>query len=303
MRGRFWVTIQRLATASVFLVVGVSLLPAQIIVEDDTGRSVEFAESPCRIVSLIPAVTEIIFALGAEQCLVGRSKYDNHPSGVESIPDVGQAIGADVEKVLERGPDLVLLIAGSDNARTVEQFERLDVPSLVLRLNRIRGLKATIERMGLLLGRESEADSLWNSIEGQLAAVSERTAELPTVTVYYDIAYPPAITIGAGSYLDSLITIAGGRNAFHDVATPSPTVTLEAIVLRDPDLILHPVSQGWGGGAGPMDRPLWRGLRALTSGGVREVDADLLHRLGPRIGEAAWHLAEALHPELADSHP
>jgi len=254
-------------------------------------------------VSLIPAVTEIIFALGAEHCLVGRSMYDDHPSSVELIPDVGQAIGADVERVLERGPDLVLLIAGSDNARTVEQFERLNIPSLVLRLNRISGLKATIERMGHLLGRESEADSLWNSIAGQLATVSERTAELPTVTVYYDIAYPPAITIGAGSYLDSLISIAGGRNAFHDLSAPSPTVTLEAIVLRDPDLILHPVSQGWNGAGHPMSRPLWRGLRAITSDGVRAVDADLLHRLGPRLGEAARHLAEALHPELVDSHP
>jgi ABC-type Fe3+-hydroxamate transport system substrate-binding protein len=157
--------------------------------------------------------------------------------------------------------------------------------------------------MGRVLDRENAADSLWNGIERQLDTVRQRTADLETQTVYYDIAYPPAITIGAGSYLDSLIVIAGGRNAFHDVAAPSPTVSLEAIVLRDPDIIVHPVSQVWGGAAHPTERPLWRGLRAVASGRVREVDADLLHRLGPRVGEAAAQLAEALHPQLGGQSP
>ncbi len=278
-------------------------LSAQITIDDDVGRSVTFTESPCRIVSLIPAATEIIYALGAEACLVGRSAYDNHPAGVELIPDVGQAIGADVEKVIARRPDLVLLVAGSDNARTVEQFEHLGVASLVFRLNRLSGLKATIERMGRALGREAQADSLWTSIARDLDTVGRSTADLNTPTVYYDIAYPPSITIGAGSYLDTLITIAGGRNVFHDIAAPSPTVTLEAIVLRDPDIIVHPVSGKWGGAAHPTDRPLWRGLKAVSTNRIRTVDADLLHRLGPRIGEAAKQLAEALHPELDRESP
>ena len=287
-----------LTTAGLVSAVGSHLLHAQIIVEDDLGRRVVFEESPCRIVSLIPAATEIVFALGAEACLVGRSIYDDHPAGVESIPEVGQAIGADVERVLTQRPDLVLLIAGSDNARTVEQFDRLGVASLVFRLNRIAGLGATIKRLGKVLCREQAADSLWNAIEAQLDSVRRRTADLNPPTVYYDIAYPPPITIGAGSYLDTLIVIAGGRNAFHDVSTPSPGVTLEAIVLRDPDVIVYPVSRVWGGAADPGRRPLWKGLRAVTTGDVRQVDADLLHRLGPRVGEAARHLSEVLHPEL-----
>lgn len=282
---------------------GPAVLPAQIVIEDDLGRSVSFDHPPCRIVSLIPAATEIVFALGAEACLVGRSMYDDHPAGVASIPDVGQAIGADVEKVIVRRPDLVLLIAGSDNARTVEQFERLGIPSLVFRLNRLPDLRATINRLGRVLGLKTRADSLWGSIAAELDSVRQRTADLGTPTVYYDIAYPPAITIGAGSYLSTLIVIAGGRNVFHDVSSPSPTVTLEAIVLRDPEIIVYPVSKVWGGAASPTDRPLWTGLSAVINGQVREVDADLLHRLGPRIGQAARHLAEALHPELAAGRP
>jgi ABC-type Fe3+-hydroxamate transport system substrate-binding protein len=271
---------------------------AQIVVVDDLGRQMEFEESPCRVVSLIPAATEIVFALGAESCLVGRSMYDDHPAGVEDIPDVGQAIGASVERVLSRSPDLLLLVAGSDNARTVDQFQRLGVPSLVLRFNRLDELRNAIHVLGRVLEKEHEADSLWSDIDSSLTDVQQRVSGREVPSVYYDIANPPPITVGAGSYLDSLITIAGGRNVFGDVGAPSPTVTLESIVLRDPEVILHPVSGSWNGGVGPGERPQWSSIAAVRSGNVREVDADLLHRLGPRIGEAARHLATVLHPEI-----
>lgn len=270
---------------------------ASITITDDLGRRLAFDEPPCRIVSLIPAATEIVFALGAEECLVGRSTWDDHPAAVTAIPDVGRAIGADVERVVARRPDLVLLVSGSDNARTVDDFERLGVPSVVFAMNRLPELRSTVERLGRLLQRDGRADSLWSAIEDDLRDVRERTSGLERPVTYYDVAHPPPITIGRGSYLDSLITIAGGRNAFHDVEAPSPTISLEAIAVRDPDLILFPVGDGWDGASHPADRPLWSSLRAVRAGNVRRVDADLLHRLGPRVGKAVRELARVIHPE------
>lgn len=272
-----------------------------LAIVDDLDRRVEFPEPPCRIVSLIPAATEIVFALGAEDCLVGRSTWDDYPPEVEDIPNVGQAINADVERVVSLRPDLILLIAGSDNARTVDDFERLGVRSVVFRMNRIPELRNVIDRMGRLLEREGAADSLWSSIQADFRGVRERTAELECPAVYYDVAYPPPITIGRGSYLDSLIAIAGGRNVFHDIGAPSPTVSLEAIAVRDPDIILFPVSGQWEGASNPLERPLWSKLRAVSTGRVRSVDADLLHRLGPRVGQAVHELERALHPETFES--
>lgn len=274
--------------------------PASTVIVDDLDRRVEFQRPPCRIVSLIPAATEIIYAVGAEECLVGRSAYDDYPPRVEAVPNVGRAIGANVERVVDRRPDLVLLIAGSDNARSVDDFRRLGVPSLVFQLNRLEDLRSVIDRLGRVLGREAAADSLWRSIDGDLDAVAARTAELERPTVYYDIAYPPPITIGRGSYLDSLISIAGGRNAFHDVDVPSPTISLEAIAVRDPDLILFPVAEEWGGATHPAERPLWSSLRAVRADNVRRVAANPLHRLGPRVGKAVRALAEVMHPGLFD---
>ena len=298
MAGRPLYTGLQVLLAGLLLAAAPSTGVAQIVVEDDLERRLEFAESPCRVVSLIPTATEIVFALGAESCLVGRSMYDDQPAGVEDIPDVGQAIGASVERVLSRSPDLLLLVAGSDNARTVEQFQRLGVPTMVLRFNRLEDLRDAIALLGVVLGKEHEADSLWSSIDATLIDVRQRVSAAERPTVYYDIANPPPITVGAGSYLDSLITIAGGRNVFGDVAAPSPTVTLESIVLRNPEIIVYPVSRSWNSGVGPSERPQWRSIDAVRAGRVREVDADLLHRLGPRIGEAAMHLASILHPEL-----
>jgi len=274
---------------------------APIAIVDDLDRRVEFERPPCRIVSLIPAATEIIYAVGAEDCLVGRSAYDDYPPRVEAVPNVGRAIGANVERVVDRSPDLVLLIAGSDNARSVDDFQRLGVPSLVFRLNRLEDLRTVIDRLGRVLGREAAADSLWRSIDGALDAVAGRTAGLERPVVYYDIAYPPPITIGRGSYLDSLISIAGGRNAFHDVGVPSSTISLEAIAVRDPDLILFPVNEEWGGATHPSERPLWSSLRAVRTDNVRRVEANPLHRLGPRVGSAVRALAEVIHPGAFDA--
>jgi iron complex transport system substrate-binding protein len=106
------------------------------------------------------------------------------------------------------------------------------------------------------------------------------------------------MTVGAGSYLDSLLAVAGAVNVFGDLEKPSPRVGLEAIAAREPDLIL--LSSGEeAGGPPPAERPGWEVLEAVREGRVRRVDADLVHRLGPRIGEAARSLARVVHPELA----
>lgn len=271
-----------------------------LTVTDDEGRTIRLDESPCRIVSLVPAATEIIFALGARECLAGRSRWDDYPPGVEDIPDVGQAIDASAERVLAVRPDLLILVAGSDNARTVEEFDRLGVPALVLRMNRLEELEGAIRRFGEILGRRRAADSLWSSIQAELDSVEQAVGGRDRPVVYYDIAFPPAITVGRGSYLDTLIVIAGARNAFADVEAPSPRISFESIAVRDPDVIVFPTSRAWGGATSPDERPLWGRLRAVREGRIARVDADLLHRLGPRVGRAAAHLAEAIRRASGD---
>lgn len=274
-----------------------------IRVEDDSGRVLVLESSPRRIVSLVPVATEILFSLGEGARLVGRSRFDDYPPEAGDIPDVGDAIRPSVETVLLRDPDLVILIGGSDNADAVREMERLDIPHLVVLFNTLEDLRLNIIRLGRLVGCEDRARGLWDEIEREMEAVRSAVAGKPAPAVYYDVGYPPAFTIGAGSYLDALLSTAGGRNVFGDLAAPSPQVSLEAIIARDPDVIIYPVSgRGPTHSAGPAERPGWENLRAVKRGAVLEVPSDLMHRLGPRVGRAAKILAAALHPEIRNGN-
>lgn len=266
---------------------------------DDADRTIVLPGPPRRIVSLVPVATEILFELGEGARIVGRSRFDDQPPEALEVPSVGDAIRPSMEAILLREPDLVILVGGSDNAAAVRELSDLGVPHLVVRFNTLGDLETNVHRLGRLVGRERAAARLWSRIDSELESVRSAVREFGRPRVYYDLGYPPAFTIGAGSYLDSLIAIAGGSNVFHDLDVPAPRVSLEAILVRDPDVVIRPVADG---GEAPMpqpdSRPGWEHLRAVKTGSVVEVPGNLLHRLGPRVGEAAWALARALHPEI-----
>ncbi|MFQ5746674.1 MAG: helical backbone metal receptor [Gemmatimonadota bacterium] len=290
-----------LALAGPVRLTGLAASADTVRITDDTGRTLVLARPPRRIVSLVPAATEVLFAIGAGETVVGRSRFDDEPPAVRRVSSVGNAIRPSSELVLALKPDLLILVGGSDNERSILEFRRLRVPALVIVMNTFADLERNIDRLGRLSGHAREGRRLARRIHGELAAVRRTVAGLPRRSVYYDVAFPPAFTIGAGSYLDSLISIAGGRNIFGDVAAPSPRVGLEAIVVRRPKIMILPVGRDPRfRPPAPSRRPGWDAIDAVRGGRVREVDADLLHRLGPRIGQAAAALAEAIHPEARE---
>jgi iron complex transport system substrate-binding protein len=273
-----------------------------IRVVGDAGREVALEAVPQRIVSLVPVATEILFGLGEGSRVVGRSRFDDFPPEVLSVADVGDAIRPSVETVLLKRPDLVILIGGSDNAQAVREMELLEIPFVVLLFNTLEDLRSNVIRLGRIVSRSEEALEMWTRIERDLEWVRKAVDGKERPSVYYDVGYPPAFTAGAGSYLDALISTAGGRNVFGDLAAPSPRVSLEAIIARDPDVIIQP-SSGTGGTAvaGIESRPGWDNLRAVRGGAVVTVPSEFVHRLGPRVGEAARLIAIALHPDARET--
>lgn len=267
---------------------------------DDAGREVVLDGPARRIVSLVPALTEVLFAIGAGDRLVGRTRFDAHPPAVRRVPSVGDGIRPSIEVVLAREPDLVLLYAGPDNRGVAEELRRVGLRTLALRHDRLEDLERNVERLGEATACREGARALTEALRRDLQAVAEAAAEVPARSVYYDLWPDPPITVGAGSYLDSLIVQAGGRNVFAELAAPSPQVSLEAIAARDPDVIVWPVSREGPARPPPAARPGWLAVAAVRRGDVRRVDGELVHRLGPRIGEAAAALAGAIHPELSE---
>jgi len=255
--------------------------------------------SPHRIVSLIPAATEILFAIGAGERVVGRTRWGTHPSEAVHVPNVGDGVRPALEAILAQAPDLVVLFSGADTEGVRARLGEMAVPTLSLRHNTIEDLDRNVMLLGDAVGCSVAARRLLARIHEDLDAVSRATAAVPPLRVYYDVWPDPPMTIGRGSFLDSLISIAGGVNVFGDLSAAAPQIGLETIVRRDPDVIVYPVSTAPGSSTiPPLDRPGWERVPAVARGAVVRVDADLLGRLGPRLGDAALELAGALRPEL-----
>jgi len=267
---------------------------------DDFGAPLPSdATDATRVVSLNPAFTEIVFAIGAGERLVGRTSWDNRPAAALAITDVGAGIRPNVEAVLATRPTLVLLYATAENRGAAEALERAGVRTLALRTVTIGDFRRAARSLGVALGAEPAATALVDSIDGTLAAVQDAVRGVQRPRVVWTSWESPVMVVGAGSYEAELLALAGAENVFAERAEPVATVTVEEIARRDPALVL----------AGPdrvarlRESPTWRAVSAVRDGRLLVLDTAVIGRPGVAIGMAAVSIARALHPERADRLP
>lgn len=262
---------------------------------DDFGGAIPaFDRPPQRIVSLNPATTDILFTVHAGPRVVGRSKWDLYPDSARLVPSLGDALRPNVEAVLGADPDLVIFYASEDNRLAYDRLRDAGVAVLSLRIDRIEQFERAARLLGRLTGNAEAGARVADSVLATLSRVREATAGLPRPRVFWRIWDAPLITIGRGSFLSQLVDIAGARNIYEDIAAPSQQITFEDVVRRDPEFVLV----GPEGNETITTDPAWRALRAVREGRVRIVDTTLVGRPSVRLGEAAVHLAELLHPGL-----
>lgn len=260
---------------------------------DDFDRPIPDVVAPQRIVSLSPSSTEILYAIGAGERLVGRSRWDRWPEAVLRIPEVGDAIRPSVERVIALRPDLVVLYAAMDNRSAADALSRAGIPVVALRIDRIEEYLEAVQLLGTLASARERGDSIVNGLQAELDEVRRRTAGAPRPTVFVPAWEQPLMTLGSGSFLSELLGIAGARNVYGERPEPSLTVSMEDVVRRDPDFVL----------AGPVSAtrirndPTWRVLRAVREGRVLVYDTNLVSQPSSRLGEAARSLAALLHPK------
>ncbi len=255
-------------------------------VVDDFGDTLRFDVPAERIVSLNPVTTELLFALGAGDRVVGRTHWDLYPPAAREVTDVGDGMGPNVEAVLGQRPDLVVLYATSSNRAAHDQLRRAGVRTIAIRTDHIADLARVASVLGAAIGDRAVATRVVDSVTASLDAVRARRDTTTRVTAFWHVWDSPLMTIGGGSYLSELLGVAGVGNAFGDATAPSPQVSLEEVARRDPDVIL----------AGPLaaerirKSPGWATIRAVREGRVLVVDTTLVGRPGVRMGEAARHL-------------
>lgn len=262
---------------------------------DDFGDTIRLASPAARVVSLNPVTTELLFALGAGDRLVGRTHWDLYPAEAQHVTDIGDGMNPNVEAVLGQRPDLVLLYASESNRSAVAQLRAAGVATIAYRTDRIADLSRVVPVIAKALGVEAQGTLVTDTVVASIARVrAEHADSAPRVTAFWHIWTNPLLTIGRTSYLSELLDAAGGKNIFADLDAPSPQVTLEEIARRDPDVLL----------AGPVNAerikndPRWSAVRAVREGRVLVVDTTVVGRPGVRMGEAALSLRRLLHPEV-----
>jgi ABC-type Fe3+-hydroxamate transport system substrate-binding protein len=274
--------------------------PATPADTDDFGTPLptdaSFAE---RVVSLNPTATEVIFAIGAETRLVGRSRWDEHPEGAQRIEAVGDGIRPNIETVLQKRPTLVILYATAENRAAADAFAQAGIRTLALRVDHIAQFVSLTRRLGVALGASSRAEDVVDSVQRTLDAVRTITQRATVRTVAWPLWQQPVMVVGRGSYLDELLEIAGGRNVFHDFETPSPVVSVEEIARRNPEALVATAKTR----AELEAKPSWRAIRAVREAHWIVDDPAVTGRPSVVLGMAAVALARALHPELASQLP
>lgn len=266
-------------------------LAGPVRVTDDAGREVVLPRPAARVVSAVPSVTDLVLALGAADRLVGRTVHDVDPR-LADLPSVGSLTQPELESLIALRPDLVLVGSGLVADRALRVLDAVGIPVYIADVRSIAAIHRMIRHLGVLLGVSSEPLSV--EIDAGLAAVERETAGGPAPTVMYVLWHDPPWTAGAGTFIDTLIEVAGGRNAFGDIDAPWIQVALEEVIRRDPEILVLP------GAADPARRdrlrtaPGWRELGAVRAGRVIRVDPSLFDRPGPRVADAARSLARQI---------
>lgn len=263
-------------------------------VVDDFGDTLRLSAPATRVVSLNPVTTELLFALDAGATLVGRTSWDLYPEAAKAVTDVGNGMGPNVEAVLGQRPDLVLLYASESNRLAAQQLRAAGVMTLTHRTDKIADLQRVIPIIARALGADSLGRLLADSVKGSVESVRALPRPADTLSAYWHIWDAPLLTIGGGSYLSELLSVAGAHNVFDDVAQPSPQVSMEEIARRDPDVVLA----GPNAAARIRTSPSWQSVRAVREGRVIVIDTTIVGRPGVRMGEAARFLRRVLVDSL-----
>ncbi|MGE3617172.1 MAG: ABC transporter substrate-binding protein [Gemmatimonadales bacterium] len=255
---------------------------------DDGGAVVRLAGPATRVVSLIPAATEILFALGAGPSLVGRTRWCDYPAAAARVESVGDGIGPNVELVAARLPDLVVMYRSGANDGAVARLRSLGIPVLVLALDRLADFDRSVNLLAAAIGRPAVGDSLIAATHADLEAATVAGGPRPRLLV---LAWSdPPIAIGRGSFLSEILDRAGADNIFADVDRASFPVSIEAVAERNPEAVLVV------GDEDPpiADRSEWRAVRAVADRRFVHVNGSEFNRPSPRIGAAVRGLATAL---------
>ena len=265
-------------------------------VTDEADRRVTLPTRIDRIVSLAPNLTEIVYAVGAGDRLVGRTSYCDYPPQAKSVTEVGDTLHPSVERIIALKPELVLVSTASQLENFTRQLDEQKIAVYVTNPQSLDQVFESVEKLGQLFGTSEVATKLVNDLRGRAKAVEDKTAVLKPVRVFYQVSDEPLYTIGREAYLTDLLKRAGGISVTAGVPTAFPRFSDEAALASKPDAIMLPSGGSMGNANSNVTAALKRSPAVLNNR-VYKINDDLLSRPGPRLVDGLEQMAKALHPE------
>ncbi|HLE94148.1 MAG TPA: cobalamin-binding protein [Sulfuricaulis sp.] len=266
---------------------------AEITGTDDRGRTVRLPAPAQRIVALAPSITELAYAAGAGDRLVGVARYSDYPAAAKGIPQVGDASRIDLERVLSLKPDLVIGWKSGNQVADVERLETLGFKVYIVEPATLAAIPQLLRAVGSLAGTGAIAEGAAEEFERRVTALRERYGARPKVRVFYEIWHAPLMTVNGRHMINDVISLCGGTNVFAGLATLTPVVSLEGVIALQPEVVLG----GSSATAPDAFAAQWRryeGFAKLRNVKAMFVDPDHIQRQTPRILAGAQTVCEHL---------
>jgi iron complex transport system substrate-binding protein len=260
-------------------------LAADISVVDDSGRTVVLKRPAQRIISLAPHITELLFAAGAGDRVVGVIDYSYFPEAAKKITNIGSHDMLDLERIVSLKPDLLVVWRGGNAQRQLEKLLGLGIPVYYSEPQRLEDIARSVAQLGVIAGTPGVAAAASKAYLERLAGLRARYAGLPPVSVFYQIWNRPLMTVSGSHIISDVMALCGGRNIFAELKPLAPVVSEEAVIERDPEAI-----------AGAATDPArdsfdawrkWPRLMATRRGNFFTIHPDLISRHTPRILDGA----------------
>lgn len=255
---------------------------AGIAVNDDAGRRVVLEKPAQRIISLAPHTTELLFAAGAGNRIVGVVSHSNYPPEAQQLPVVGSAGNLSAEAILARQPDLVVAWKSGNVPAQVEQLINLGIPVFYSEPRRLEDIATNLQRLGELAGTSAVAEAAAHAFRADYHRLIHDYSGRTPVRTFYQIWDQPLITVNGAHLISQLITLCGGDNIFAALDTLAPTVNREAVLAADPQIIIA--------SGKARERPdwlerwqAWPQVSAVRNQQLYVIDPDLIQRQAPRI--------------------
>ena len=264
----------------------------EIRVTDDAGRHIVLNAPAERIVSLAPYITELLFAAGAGKSVVGVSAFSDFPPPARAIARIGAGTGIDQEQILALRPDLVIAWKSGNPAMQVKQLERLGLTVFLSEPRKLEDIAFSLSKFGVLAGTQPQAESARQAFARRLSGLRQRHAGKPQLSVFYQVWDQPLMTISDDHVISDVIRLCGGRNVFSGLTGSAPQIVLEAVLERDPQVIIAATDaeeeltlQQW---------RRWPAMQAVKHGQLYTIPGDLLVRHTPRILDGTERLCAVL---------